>query len=142
MQGTKHASLIFAVILCVCIDVISLCACVGLSHLHYHIAVNYDKVCFVNRFSPIWCHTHMGEKLKLLPGFWKSFGIQMGCHGLISSISRLPFLTFFSKYEGSEMKPYVVSRNQVNSRASAGSCCSRGGGRETEALEDTLRDET
>jgi len=41
------------------------------------------------------------------------------CHRLISSIRCLPLLTFFSRYESSGMKPYVVSRNQLNSKHAA-----------------------
>lgn len=78
--------------------------------------------------------THTQNSAKFVGRVLKELWNEIDCHRLISSISCLPLLTFFSKYESSEMKPYVVSRNQLNSRGTAESYCSRGGSRKTGVL--------
>lgn len=115
--------------------VILLYAYISLGYLHNHIAANYDKITLVN-FLQIWNDMCMG---KTYLNYWQGFesAVKLNCcHRLISLISYLPFLAFFSKYESSELKPYVVRRNKLNSRYSSESHSSRVGSTKTATLEE------
>lgn len=106
-----------------CIYVILLCACVSLGHLHNHIAVNYDKsilfLIFFANMMPYMYGKRKKKTAKIVCRVLKELWNYIDCHRLISSIRCLPLLTFFSRYESSGMKPYVVSRNQLNSKHAA-----------------------
>lgn len=78
MQGIKHASLISPIFLFVYIYVILLYACLGLGHLHNHIDVNYDKVCF-NFFYKYVLYPY-GDQKKPAKNYWQGFERALELH--------------------------------------------------------------